>query len=47
MLWARAVWKEGERFYEDTIPYKWIINGTGHWPVGVNSSRAINEHRSV
>ena len=46
-MWVRAVWKEGEKEFEDTIPSYWIINGFVRWPVGIHHSRAMKEKRPV
>ena len=43
--WSRAVWFKGSKVYEDTVPTKWIENGTLYWPVGVNALQASKESR--
>lgn len=34
IMWARALWIEGSKMMEDTIPYKWIDTKTKivYWP---------------
>ena len=46
-MWALAVWVEGTKVFQDTIPRKWIKGRCVYWPNGVNVSRAMEEGRDV
>ena len=46
-MWALAVWIEGTRVIEDTIPRNWIKGKYVYWPTGVNAIQAMEEERHV
>ncbi|XP_062592957.1 serine/arginine-rich splicing factor 4-like [Saccostrea cucullata] len=45
MSWIRAVWVEGEKEEEGTVPDMWIENDTVLWPPVVNSLKFLKERR--
>eukprot|EP00112_Aurelia_sp_Birch-Aquarium-sp1_P014821 Seg3223.1 transcript_id=Seg3223.1/GoldUCD/mRNA.D3Y31 product="hypothetical protein" protein_id=Seg3223.1/GoldUCD/D3Y31 len=46
MEWSRAVWQEGKRDEEGTVPSSWIKGEMLFWPTGVNALRAMSEGHS-
>ena len=44
-MWARAVWMEGNREIEGTIPRNWIRHKKVRWPPGKNAEKPMKEMR--
>ena len=45
MSWIRAVWKEGTKEEEGTVPDLWIDEGFVLWPPVPNSLKFLKERR--
>jgi len=43
MSWSRAVWVEGEREEELTIPSNWIEDGFVRWPKVTNAVKYLQQ----
>ena len=43
LIWARAVWREGEKLMEDVVPLKWTNADSLFWPVGISFQRALSK----
>jgi len=44
MSWTRAVWLEGEREEELSIPSNWIEDGYVRWPKVTNAAKYLQQH---